>query len=190
MKKQSSLKSYIAEVRSIWGDGKDPQLPYKVKGLLERLLIATNPQEPWIAQLIREGPPAKELYRDKDYGFILKGHVYEKGHSKIPHDHGPCWVLYGVYHGVIEITTHRRMDEGKILRFATLEKKRLHRLTPGVVMSYLPGEILLTLAVEHSVVFRFLSSDPNKVQRYWFLPDGVGFRPVAMEEMPGCLELK
>ena len=33
---ESSLDRYTAAVRSIWGDGKDPQLPYRVKGLLEK----------------------------------------------------------------------------------------------------------------------------------------------------------
>jgi len=165
-KEESSLERYIAEVRSIWGDGKDPELPYKVKGLLEELLTSINPQESWIAQLITEGLPAKELYRDKDHGFILMGHVHGKGHSNSPHDHGPCWVLYGIYHGVTEITTYRRTDDGKVPGRATLEKKELHRLTPGVVIPYLPGEIHSTFAAEHSVVFRFLSHDLNKVKRY------------------------
>ncbi|MFQ5902905.1 MAG: hypothetical protein ACE5JO_04370 [Candidatus Binatia bacterium] len=93
IEEESSLNRYITEVRSIWGDGKDPQLPYKVKGLLEKLLISTSPMEPWIAKLIKEGLPARELYRDNDHGFIQMGHVHGKGHSDFPHDHGPCWVL-------------------------------------------------------------------------------------------------
>ena len=165
-KEDSSLERFIAEVRSIWGDGKDPELPYKVKGLLEELLTSINPQESWNANLIKEGLPSKELYRDKDHGFILMGHVHDKSHSNPPHDHGPCWVLYGVYHGVTEITTYRRTDDGKVPGRATLEKRELRRLTPGMVIPYLPGEIHSTLAVEPSVVFRFLNCDLNKVKRY------------------------
>lgn len=166
IREESSLERYIAEVRSVWGDGKDPKLPFRVKGLLERLLTSINPQEPWIAELIREGLPARELYRDKDHSFVLMGHVHGKGHSNSPHDHGPCWVLYGVYHGAIEITTYRRTDDGKVPGRATLEKKELHHLTPGLVIPYLPGEIHSTFAVEDSVVFRFLSRDLNRVKRY------------------------
>ena len=165
-KEDCSLEIFTAEVRSIWGDGKDPELPYKVKGLLEELLTSTNPQEPWHANLIKEGLPSKELYRDKDNGFILMGHVHGKGHSNSPHNHGPCWVLYGVYHGGIEVTTYKRIDDGKAPGRATLEKKELHRLTPGVVFASLPGEIHSTFAAEHSVIFRFLSCALNKVKRY------------------------
>ena len=31
-KAENSFDRYIAEVRAVWGDGKDPQLPYKVAG--------------------------------------------------------------------------------------------------------------------------------------------------------------
>ena len=180
IEEESSLNRYITEVRSIWGDGKDPHLPYKVKALLEKLLLTTSPQEPWIAKLIKEGLPARELHRDKDHGFIQMGHVHGKGHSNSPHDHGPCWVLYGVYHGVTEITTYRRTDNGKVSGRAALEKKELQRLSPGVVIPYLPGEIHSTFAVEPSVVFRFLSYDLNKVKRYRYVSDGMSFRITVM----------
>jgi len=78
-----------------------------------------------------------------------------------------CWVLYGVYRGEIEITTYRRLDDGNDKENAGLEKKELHRLTPGVVYPYLGGEIHSTRAVEApSVVFRFLSYDLNRVERH------------------------
>lgn len=161
-----SLNRHIAEVRLTWGDGNDPQLPFKVKALLERLLTSTSPQEPWIAKLIRDGLPATELHRDQERGFILMGHVHEKGHGNSPHDHGPCWTLYGVYHGSVEITAYQRMDDGKVPGQARLEKKEIHRLTPGRALPYLAGEIHSTLATEDSVVFRFLSYDLNRVKRY------------------------
>ncbi len=121
--KTDSLQEYIAEVRSVWSDGSDPQLPFRVKELLEKLLLSTDPQEAWIARLIREGLPSKELYRDKEHGFIQMGHVRQKGHYSSPHDHGASWVLYGVYHGAAEITTYRRTDDDQTPGKASLQKK-------------------------------------------------------------------
>ena len=66
----NSLERYIAEVRSVWGDGKDPQLPFKVKALMEKLFASTSPDDPWMDELIRDGKPSRELYRDPDFGFI------------------------------------------------------------------------------------------------------------------------
>ena len=50
---------------------------------------------------------------------------------------------------------------------AKLEPERLDKLTPGVVVPYLPGDIHSTNAVEGpGVVFRFLSYDLDKIDRY------------------------
>lgn len=163
----SSFDRYIAGIRALWGDGKDPELPFKVKAAMEKMLGSTDPTEPWMADLIRAARPSRELYRDADYGFIQMGHVHPHGHGNTPHDHGPCWVVYGSYSGVTEITLYRRTDDASVPGRATLEKKELHRLTPGVAYAYLPGDIHSTRAVEApAVVFRFLSYDLEKIQRY------------------------
>lgn len=165
----NNIERFVIDVRAAWGDGKDDQLPYKVKAFMEKMLSSTKPDEFWMAHLIKESRPAKELYRDPDYGFIQMGHVHQSGHKNLPHDHGPCWVVYGVYKGAIEITTYARTDSGKEPGKATLETKEVHRLTPGVVYPYLVGEIHSTRAIEApAVVFRFLSYDLNKVERQRF----------------------
>ena len=51
--KGDSFESYIAEIRSIWGNGNDPQLPFKFKSLMEKLLASTSPDDPSMAKLIR-----------------------------------------------------------------------------------------------------------------------------------------
>ena len=165
--KGDSFERYIEEIRSIWGDGNDPQLPFKVKDLMANLFTSTSPDEPWISQLIREGKPSRKLYRDPDLGSIQMGHVHTQGHGNAPHDHGPCWVVYGAYRGLTEITLYRRTDDGKEPGRATLEKKELHRLSPGTVRTYLPGDIHTTRAIEAPcVVFRFLSYDLNQIGRH------------------------
>ena len=66
-----------------------------------------------------------------------------------------------------EITKYKRTDDGAQPDVATLEKERLDRLTPGVVVPYLPGDIHSTNAVEGpGVIFRFLSYDLDKIERY------------------------
>jgi len=163
----NSLDRYIAEVRAAWDDGKDPQLPFKVKALMEKLFADTRPDDPWMVELIRDAKPSRELYRDPERGFIQMGHIHKQGHGNKPHDHGPCWVVYGSYQGVTEITTYKRTDDGSREGLAKLERERLDRLTPGVVIPYLPGEIHSTHAVEGpGVIFRFLSHDLEQIARY------------------------
>jgi len=167
LREDNSFDRYIGEIRAVWGDGKEPQLPFKIKSLMEKMLASTSPDDPWMAQLLKEGKPSRELYRDPDHGFIQMGHVHKQGHGNTPHDHGPCWVVYGSYSGRTEITLYRRTDDGKEPGRASLEKKDLQHLSPGVVYPYLPGQIHSTHAVEGpAVVFRFLSYDLEKVERY------------------------
>jgi predicted metal-dependent enzyme (double-stranded beta helix superfamily) len=173
--RESSLRTFAHEVHSLWGDGTDPALPFEVKGLMETLISHASPQESWIAKLIREGRPAAELYRDKAHGFMLMSHVLPKGHNNAPHDHGPCWVIYGVYHGVAEITTYRQSDPGGASRVA-LERAESNRLTPDGVIVSPPGEIHSVFVPEPSVILRFLSSDLDRVERRYYICDGVGFR--------------
>src|SRR5512145_1510522 len=162
----NSLQRYISEVRAAWGDEKDPDLPFKVKALMEKLFAATRPDDPWMAELMREGKPSRELYRDPEFGFIQMAHVHKQGHGNQPHDHGPCWVVYGAYKGVTEITKYKRTDDGSQPGVATLEKDRLDRLSPGVVQPYLRGDIHSTNAVQGpGVVFRFLTNDWEKIER-------------------------
>ena len=119
----STLENYIAAVRSVWGDGKDPQLPFKVKALMEKLFASTSPDDPWMAELIRDGKPSRELYRDPDHGFIQMGHIHKQGHGNQPHDHGPCWVVYGSYKGVTEITKYKRTDDASQPGIASVGKR-------------------------------------------------------------------
>ncbi len=164
----TSLDRFIQEVRGAWGGGKDPALPLRVKGIMDRLVAASGGNEPWVARVVREALPGRELYRDPEHGFILMGHIHKGGHHTAPHDHGPCWVLYGVGRGEIEITTYRRTDEGRLPGKATLEERERTRLTPGVVKVYLSGDIHATRAIDPvaSLVFRFLSADLDRVERY------------------------
>ena len=57
----NTLERYIAEVRSVWGDDKDPQLPFKVAALMQKLFASTSPDDPWMTELIREGKPSREF---------------------------------------------------------------------------------------------------------------------------------
>jgi hypothetical protein len=100
------------------------------------------------------------------------GHVHKQGHGNTPHDHGPCWVVYGAYSGLTEITLYERTDDGREPGRATVQKKDLHRLSPGVAYAYVPGDIHSTHAVEGpAMVFRFLSYDLEMIERHRYNPE-------------------
>ena len=39
-------------------------------------------------------------------------HGREKGGKSVPHDHGPCWVIYGNYKNPTRMRRWRRLDDG------------------------------------------------------------------------------
>ena len=129
----NTFDRYIEELRSLWRDSRDAELPFRVKAAMERMLASTRPDDPWMAEIIRDADPSRELYRDPDYGFVQMGHVHPPGHGNTPHDHGPCWVVYGAYQGVTEIPLYERTDDGRNPDKADLRIKEVHRLEPGVV---------------------------------------------------------
>jgi predicted metal-dependent enzyme (double-stranded beta helix superfamily) len=166
----ATLARYIEQMRAAWAAGRDDSLPARGQRLLEALLREAPPDEPWVQGLLRDKPPGRELYRDPEYGFVQMGHVMRPGPGPgtTPHDHGPCWVLYGVYRGAIDITTFRCTDDGAVPGKASLEEIETVRLTPGMVRPYLRGDIHLQRPIDPagSLVLRFLSYDLEQVERY------------------------
>src|SRR5215213_4555993 len=160
---------YVEAMREAWAAGDPATLPTRARGLLERLLREAPPDEPWVADLVRDQARGRALYRDPEHGYVQMGHVMHPGPGPgtTPHDHGPCWVLYGVYRGAIEITTFRRTDDGAVPGQAKLEEIETVHVTPGVVRSYLVGDIHLQRPVDPngSIVLRFLSYDLEQVDR-------------------------
>ena len=166
---------FVASMRGAWAAGQGDDLPARARPLLERLLQAAPRDEAWVAGLLRDQTPGRELYRDPEFGFIQMGHYHgpervalDAEHGLTPHDHGPCWVLYGVYSGEIEITKFRRVVDPSDPNQARLEVADVVRVTPGTVQPYRPGEIHATRAIapEGSIVMRFLSGDLEQVERY------------------------
>ena len=163
---ENTFERYIEELSSLWRDSNDAELPFRVKAAMERMLAATRPDDPWIEEIIRDADPSRELYRDPDYGFVQMGHVHPEGHGNLPHDHGPCWVVYGAYTGLTEIPLYERTDDGRNADKADLRVKEVHKLRHGAVYPYLTGQIHSTRVVEPpAVVFRFLSADLTRILR-------------------------
>lgn len=158
---------YISGVRAAWGDGRSASLPGAVSELMERLLRESPPEEAWVARLLDQQPPATELYRDPEHDFIQMGHYHPKGKPNVfaPHDHGPYWVVYGVYTGEVEIRLYRRTDDRAEPGKASLEVMDTHLLTPGVARAYQIADIHSTndYTAEPGIVLRFLSGDLEKV---------------------------
>ena len=170
---------YIEDMRALWdrdpagAAAASPEFVEEARALLIRLLDDAPDTEPWIAGLIADQVSARELYRDPKHGFIQMGHYHPPAElgatgGGVPHDHGPCWVLYGVYRGGIEITRFGRTDDGRDPERATLEQREVVDIVPGTVQPYFPTDQHRTrqLSPTGSIVMRFLSGDLETVERW------------------------
>jgi predicted metal-dependent enzyme (double-stranded beta helix superfamily) len=86
-------------------------------------------------------PGIRTIYKDEETGFNVLVHIYEKGKSGPPHDHGASWAVYGQAVGWTDMTLWKRLDSGDDDARAELEKDRIFRLEPGMAGTFEIGQI-------------------------------------------------
>jgi hypothetical protein len=153
---KNTLEGAMAALSSMWGPLTTELL--EASRLHIESLAKASPEEPWLAQLHRDQPASRELYRDTLHGFVLLAHAERTGLYRPPHDHGRGWVIYAVQHGESEMGTFGRVDDagGKV----RLVKRNSTLVKPGQVQVYLPGDIHDTLCVAGpALLFRFTERD-------------------------------
>ncbi len=155
----NTLTLSIEGIQSVWGP-LTTELVASSRRHLEGLLKAPTREE-WLAELHREAPANKELYRDSENGFVLLAHTEQTGHYRAPHDHGRGWVIYGVQQGEMEIGTYARVQDanGRV----RLVRRESYLLRPGETRVYLPGDIHDTRCTAGPVLYyRFTDRDLKK----------------------------
>jgi hypothetical protein len=156
---RDALQTSMSAIRSMWA----PLTSELVDGCRTQLEDLANapPTEEWLAQLLRDAPANRELYRDPKHGFVLLAHTENEGLYRPPHDHGRAWVIYAIQQGEIEMGTYGRVEEpdGTV----RLVKRGTTLLRPGQVQVYLPGDIHDTRCMRGpALLFRFTERDLKK----------------------------
>jgi hypothetical protein len=154
-----ALATFSARTRAVFGP-LSSELITAVRAELEQLVTAPHSQ-PWLQALHQEVPASRELYRDDKHGFLLLAHSESTGLYRPPHDHGRAWVMYALQRGVMEISTHARVEaaDGRV----RLVKRDTSLLRAGEVRAYLPGDIHDTRCISGpSLLFRFTERDLKK----------------------------
>lgn len=163
----ASLQTYIAAVKDLWEPDSATNLATakQVRQLMSEWLQSTAQDAIWVRDLKAEKSSGYPLYEDTDYGFILMNHFHEGFRINTPHDHGPYWVVYGVFEGEVEIPVYVHDATNNTVRV-----DRIDNLKAGDVVAYLPGEIHSTRVPtsEPAIVLRFLSVDLSMVPRRRF----------------------
>lgn len=68
-------------------------------------------------------------------------HGRDKAGKSLPHDHGPCWVVYGNYTNYTQMRRWKRLDDGSIAGHAELTLQKEFRLNAGQAAAFAVGDI-------------------------------------------------
>src|SRR5262249_28775346 len=135
-----TVQQFLADARATIKTKGVPRGLAEVRGHLERLLA--NPE------LLKEqlGDPPRFAERstiayDPETDIHVLVHGREKGGQSVPHDHGPCWVVYGAYRNATRMRRWRRLDGGTGPGHAELEVSKDWPLEPGNADAFAPGDI-------------------------------------------------
>lgn len=129
-----------------------------IRANLERLL-QTNTE--FVEQHCGENAEngVHEIYRDADKGFIVYAHIFPKGRTSPPHDHGASWAVYGQTSKFTEMTEWRRLDDGSEPGYAEIERTGSYRLDPGMAGKFGPHDIHQIHFEDNARIIRVTGAD-------------------------------
>lgn len=135
-----TLDQFLADTRTTLQSKGVPGGLAEVRGHLERLL--QNPT------LLKEhlGDPVPYTARqtighDPQTDVHVLVHGREKAGKAVPHDHGPCWVVYGQYTNYTQMKRWQRLDDNRTEGHAELALQKDYRLNAGEASAFAPGDI-------------------------------------------------
>ena len=135
-----TLQDFLADTRAtLKAKGTQHGLA-EIRTHLERLLA--NPR------LLDEhlGSPARHTERttlayDPETDVHVLVHGRATGGKSVPHDHGPCWVVYGAYKNATRMRRWRRLDGGSGPGPAELTMQKDFSMEPGHADAFAVGDI-------------------------------------------------
>jgi len=89
-------------------------------------------------------------------------HGREKDGKSAPHDHGPCWVVYGQYRHYTDMTRWKRLDDGATPGHAELTVQKQFRLNTGEAVAFARGDIHSIAYGDDTFFIRVTGGDVEK----------------------------
>ena len=166
-------QQFIADIREAFADHRDSvQQAHTVAGLMRRAFESGWPEN---SEKFGEDEGSFEIYRDAEHGHPNPGFVilaYRQPPQQVkrpaPHDHGVCWVAYGVKSGGNTQTRYAYKHTGDDAELPAFELVQTMEQGPGDVHYILPGEIhnVQGSTTDETIYARITSMDLDNVQRH------------------------
>jgi predicted metal-dependent enzyme (double-stranded beta helix superfamily) len=121
------------------------------------------------------GPDAeagiRTVYRDPETDFNVLVHVYDKGKTGPPHDHGTSWGVYGQAVGHTDMTMWDRTDGGTGEGPAEILSRQEICLNPGMAAKVEIGDIHSIRFPDGARFVRVTGTDLDAIPTLCFDPD-------------------
>ena len=166
-------QQFIADLREAFATHRDSvQQAHTVASLMRRAFENGWPEN---SEKFGDGDGTFEIYRDAEYGHPNAGFVvlaYRQPPQELkrpaPHDHGVCWVAYGVKSGGNTQTRYAYRHAGGDEELPTFAVVEVMEQGAGDVHYILPGEIhsVQGSTTDETIYCRITSMDLEKVQRH------------------------
>ncbi len=182
----------IADVQSAFAQGDDAR--GQAQAIADHLRRAFAAGWPENSAKMGDGDGSFLIHADDKLGHPHAGFkifAYRQGPQpespQAPHDHGPCFVVYGVAKGSNLQTRYAWRYDEDTTKAPTLEKTQELLQQPGEASYFLPGEIHSTQGSrsEQTVYVRITSQDLDDVWRHRYNPEHNTSRAFISGTSPG-----
>ena len=170
---------FVEDLRGIFARTQDARERAQSIADLMRSMFETG--WPETSPAFGDDPGSYLIYSDEEFGHPSPGFQVLAYRSEprpentrpSPHDHGACFVVYGVARGSNVQTRYRWVYSDDTTQAPTLEAFQTHLQRPGQASYFLPGEIHSTQGSLHeqTVYVRITSMDLTEVERHRYDPE-------------------
>lgn len=172
-----TLEQFVADTRRSLKARSGPAGVEEVRLHLEQLL----PNPALLRDHVGDPPPFGThcIHYDPESDVYVLVHGRERSGGASPHDHGPCWVVYGQYTNYTDMQIWDRLDDGSREGYAELKVGREVRLEPGHAVAMQRGYIHSIAYPERSFFLRVTGGDVEAQKTLRFAPEQ---KRVAVED--------
>jgi predicted metal-dependent enzyme (double-stranded beta helix superfamily) len=153
-----TLEQFLADTRATIKSKGIPSGLEEIRRHLERLLH--NPT--LLHEHLGDPPtytPRQTIAHDPDTDVHVLVHGRDKSGKSAPHDHGPCWVVYGNYTSYTQMRRWKRLDDGTEPGHAELALQKEFRLNAGQAAAFAVGDIHSIEYPDETIFIRVTGGD-------------------------------